>query len=178
MGAPDARARILNAAIDQFGRHGFDTGLRPIAEEAGVSAGLLLHHFGSKAGLRKECDDYILESIRASKSEALQSASPATWFAQLAQIESCAPIMAYPVQSMRSGGAEVLLYLHVHDNPDDTAAVPRDYGNKMIPAGTRDLHPRADDRRRDVQRIRRQARARNYRRIPADSEVQLIQENQ
>ena len=72
--------------------------------------------------------------------------------------------MAYPVQSMRSGGGEVLLYLQMHDNPDDTAAVPRDYGNEMIPAGTRDLHPRADDRRRDVQRIRRQPRAQEERR--------------
>jgi TetR/AcrR family transcriptional regulator, regulator of cefoperazone and chloramphenicol sensitivity len=177
MGAPDARARILSAAIDEFGRHGFDAGLRSIADAAGVSAGLVLHHFGSKEGLRKECDDYILESIRTSKSEALQSASPATWFAQLAQVESYAPMMAYLVRSMQSGGdlgrtltrrmianAEqyledgvragtikpsrdpkarakflamaggggFLLYLHMHDNPDDMVAVLRDYGKEMI----------------------------------------------
>ena len=175
--ALDAHVRIRDVAIEQFGRHGFDTGLQAIADAAVVSQVLILHHFGSKEGLRKACDDYILESIRTSKSEALQSASPTTWFAQLAQIESYAPMMAYLVQSMQSGGdlgrtltrrmianAEqylqdgvraatikpsrdpkarakflamagaggFLLYLHMHDNPDDMAAVLRDYGNEMI----------------------------------------------
>ncbi len=172
-----AHARIRDVAIEQFGRRGFDTGLQAVADAANVSQVLVLHHFGSKEGLRKACDDYILESIRASKSEALQSASPTTWFAQLAQIESYAPMMAYLVQSMQSGGdlgrtltrrmianAEqylqdgvragtikpsrdpkarakflamtggggFLLYLHMHDNPDDMAAVLRDYGKEMI----------------------------------------------
>ena len=95
MAALEARARIIDAAIDQFGRHGFGTGLRAVAEAANVSQVLVLHHFGSKEGLRKACDDYILESIRASKSEALQSGSPTTWFSQLAQIDSYAPMMAY-----------------------------------------------------------------------------------
>ena len=83
-----AAARIRDAAIEQFGEHGFDVGLRTIAEAAGVSAALVIHHFGSKEGLRKACDDYIAEEIRSSKSEALQSNDPATWFAQMAEIES------------------------------------------------------------------------------------------
>src|ERR1700722_16753732 len=97
-------ARIRDAAIEQFGRHGFDVGLRTIAEAAGVSAALVIHHFGSKDGLRKACDDFVAEEIRTSKSEALQSNDPATWFAALAEIESYAPLMAYLVRSMHSGG--------------------------------------------------------------------------
>ena len=49
--APEDRtavARIRDAAIDQWGQHGFNVGLRSIAEAAGVSAALVIHHFGSK----------------------------------------------------------------------------------------------------------------------------------
>jgi TetR/AcrR family transcriptional regulator, regulator of cefoperazone and chloramphenicol sensitivity len=98
------RARIRDVAIEQFGQHGFDAELYAVAEAAGVNAELLIHEFGSIEGLRKACDDYILESIRTAKSESLQSMSPATWFAQLAQIESYAPMMNYLVGSMVSGG--------------------------------------------------------------------------
>src|SRR5262245_22812092 len=106
-----AAARIRDAAIEQFGEHGFGVGLRSIAQAAGVSAALVIHHFGSKDGLRKACDDYIAEEIRSSKSEAMQSRDPATWFAQLAEIESYAPMMTYLVRSMQSGGdlAKMLL---------------------------------------------------------------------
>ena len=99
-----AAARIRDAAIEQFGQHGFDVGLRAIAEAAGVSAALVIHHFGSKDGLRKACDDYIAEEVRSGKSEAMRSTDPATWFAQMAEIESYAPLMAYLVRSMQTGG--------------------------------------------------------------------------
>ena len=62
-----ATARIRDAAIEQFGEHGFGVGLRAIAKAAGVSPGLVIHHFGSKDGLRKACDDYVAEKIRTTK---------------------------------------------------------------------------------------------------------------
>lgn len=99
-----AAARIRDAAIEEFGQHGFGVGLRTIAKTAGVSAALLIHHFGSKEGLRKACDDYVAESIRASKTESLQTSDPSAWFAQLAEVESFAPSMAYLVRSLQSGG--------------------------------------------------------------------------
>ena len=97
-------ARIRDAAIDQFGSRGFDVGVRAIAEAAGVSPGLIIHHFGSKEGLRRACDEYIAEEIRSEKSEAMQSSDAATWLAQIAEIESFAPMMAYLVRSMQTGG--------------------------------------------------------------------------
>ncbi|MBJ7338061.1 TetR family transcriptional regulator [Mycolicibacterium sp.] len=99
-----ATARIRDAAIEQFGEHGFDVGLRVIAKAAGVSAALVIHHFGSKDGLRQACDDFVAELIRSSKSESITSSDPASWFAQMAEIESFAPAMAYLVRSMQSGG--------------------------------------------------------------------------
>ena len=100
-----AVARIRDAAIEQVGEHGFSVGLRAIAQAAGVSAALVIHHFGSKDGLLRACDDYILEQIRESKSESLKSADPSSWFAQMAEIETYAPMMAYLVRSMQSGSA-------------------------------------------------------------------------
>jgi AcrR family transcriptional regulator len=97
-------ARIRDAAIEQFGQHGFGVGLRAIAEAAGVSAALVIHHFGSKEGLRKACDDYVAEEVRSGKSEAMQSTDAASWFAQMAEIESYAPLMAYLVRSLQTGG--------------------------------------------------------------------------
>ena len=99
-----ATARIRDAAIEQFGQHGFDVGLRAIAKAAGVSAPLVIHHFGSKDGLRKACDEFIAETISAAKSESVQTSDPAAWFAQMAEIESFAPLMAYLVRSMQTGG--------------------------------------------------------------------------
>jgi AcrR family transcriptional regulator len=98
-----AVARIRDAAIDQWGQHGFNVGLRSIAEAAGVSAALVIHHFGSKEGLRKACDDYIAEEIRTGKAASMQTRDPADWFAQMAEVESYAPLMAYLVRSMQSG---------------------------------------------------------------------------
>lgn len=99
-----AAARIRDAAIELFGSDGFNVGVRAIAEAAGVSAGLVIHHFGSKAGLRKACDEYIAEEIRSEKSQAIRSSDAVSWLAAVAEIESYAPMMAYLVRSMQTGG--------------------------------------------------------------------------
>jgi TetR/AcrR family transcriptional regulator, regulator of cefoperazone and chloramphenicol sensitivity len=125
-----ATARIRDAAIEQFGEHGFDVGLRVIAKAAGVSAALVIHHFGSKDGLRKACDDFVAESIRTSKSETIQSSDPASWLAQLADIESFAPLMAYLVRSMQSGGdLAKTLWRNMIDNTEQ-------YMDEGVRAGT------------------------------------------
>ena len=97
-------ARIRDAAIELFGTRGFDVGVRAIAEAAGVSPGLVIHHFGSKDGLRRACDDYIAEEVRTDKTDAIRSTDPATWLAAAAEIESYAPMMAYLVRRMQTGG--------------------------------------------------------------------------
>jgi AcrR family transcriptional regulator len=58
-----ARARIRDAALSYFTEYGFDRAtIREIARTAGVSPGLVRHHFGSKDELRKACDAYALEA--------------------------------------------------------------------------------------------------------------------
>lgn len=99
-----ARARIRDAAISVFGEHGFSAGVRAIAAEAGLSPGLVNHHFGSKAGLRAACDAHVLRTVLEVKRESVRSPSPAGLLATLAQVESYAPVLAYVFRSLQSGG--------------------------------------------------------------------------
>jgi AcrR family transcriptional regulator len=56
-----ARARIRDAAIALFAERGIGPAtIRDIAQAAGVSSGLVRHHFGSKEGLRRACDEYAM----------------------------------------------------------------------------------------------------------------------
>ncbi|MFA5552462.1 MAG: TetR family transcriptional regulator [Trueperaceae bacterium] len=55
-----AKARIRTAAIQLFGQAGYArTSVRAIAAQAGVSPALVVHHFGSKEGLKRACDQYV-----------------------------------------------------------------------------------------------------------------------
>ena len=59
-----ARAAIRNAALRLFAERGADAvTVREIATQAGVSAALVLHHFGSKDGLRAEIDAYAAQAF-------------------------------------------------------------------------------------------------------------------
>lgn len=60
-----ARARIRNAALELFGAEGVNrVSLRAVASRAGVSHALVLHHFATKEGLRKACDEYVISLVR------------------------------------------------------------------------------------------------------------------
>jgi AcrR family transcriptional regulator len=66
------KARIRDAAIDCFAEHGIAaTTARKVATAAGVSPGLVIHHFVSMDGLRSACDEYVVGIIRRQKSEAM-----------------------------------------------------------------------------------------------------------
>jgi AcrR family transcriptional regulator len=66
-----ARARIRNAAIRLYAERGTEKAtIREIAKAAGVSAGLVRHHFGSKEALRDACDSYALEQLMETKQQA------------------------------------------------------------------------------------------------------------
>lgn len=61
-----ARANIRNAALRLFAEHGPDAvTVREIAKQAGVSPALILHHFGSKDGLRAEVDAFAAQAFDA-----------------------------------------------------------------------------------------------------------------
>jgi AcrR family transcriptional regulator len=70
------KARIRDAAIECFAENGVSgTTARRVATAAGVSPGLVMHHFGSMEGLRSACDEYVAATIRQYKHDVL-SADP------------------------------------------------------------------------------------------------------
>lgn len=74
--APETAERIRDAAIVEFAARGFSgTTVRQIATAAGVSPGLVIHHFGSKDRLRAACDDHVFEALTEMK-RASASRSP------------------------------------------------------------------------------------------------------
>jgi TetR/AcrR family transcriptional regulator, regulator of cefoperazone and chloramphenicol sensitivity len=98
------RARIRDAAIRCFGSEGFGVPVRTVAQEACVSAALVIHHFGSKEGLRQACDEHVLRVIREAETESMVTAAPGEMLAQLATVEEYAPVAGYVVQALLAGG--------------------------------------------------------------------------
>ena len=61
---PSAIERIRDAALKSFATQGSSgTSLRAVAAAAGVSLGLVQHHFATKAGLIKAVDDFVLAMV-------------------------------------------------------------------------------------------------------------------
>ncbi|MBS4103865.1 TetR/AcrR family transcriptional regulator [Tsukamurella paurometabola] len=57
-----AKARIRNAALDLFAAHGTSAvSLRAVAARAGVTVGLVQHHFTTKDGLRGAVEEQIVD---------------------------------------------------------------------------------------------------------------------
>jgi AcrR family transcriptional regulator len=71
-GGPTTASRIRAAAMKCFANHGTEaTSLRMVAMSAGVSIGLVQHHFGSKAALIKAVDDQLMTIVH--------EAAPISW---------------------------------------------------------------------------------------------------
>jgi AcrR family transcriptional regulator len=137
-----ARARMRDAALLLFADRGIDGAtIRDIAKEAGVSPGLVRHHFGSKEGLREACDAYALERAMRIKEQAIlegQGSNPGF-------LQSVHPtvllIYRYLARSMLDGSsAAAALFDEMVDlgeqwiaqhNPDTTAD-PRAYSAVLV----------------------------------------------
>jgi AcrR family transcriptional regulator len=61
----DTRQRLLAAAVDIFGRKGFEASTRELASEAGVNLAAIPYYFGGKEGLYLAVAEYIAEQILA-----------------------------------------------------------------------------------------------------------------
>ncbi|MDF3339084.1 TetR/AcrR family transcriptional regulator [Mycolicibacterium septicum] len=73
-----AKARIRNAALDLYSKSGPDRiSLRAIASEAGVTLGLVQHHYKTKAGLRDAVDQLVVDYFAAALAEVPDVERPA-----------------------------------------------------------------------------------------------------
>ncbi|MET0863608.1 MAG: TetR family transcriptional regulator [Nakamurella sp.] len=100
-----ARARIRDSAIVYFGRHGFPSAtVRAIAADAGVSPALVIHHFGSKDGLRAACDDYVTYCIDDLAEHAASHLEAVDLLDLMSRTPQLTPLVPYIIQTMTEGG--------------------------------------------------------------------------
>jgi AcrR family transcriptional regulator len=98
------RARIRDVAVDLIGREGFPrVTVRQVAQAARVSPGLVIHHFGSKEGLRRACDERVQQVLSESIAE-LEQQGPASAMAQLARADEYLPVVRYGTRALLDGG--------------------------------------------------------------------------
>jgi len=72
-----SRARLRDAAVRLFAERGVaGTSVRDVAEAAGVTAGLITHHFGSKERLKAAVDELMIEVFTAPLTEPSDLSSP------------------------------------------------------------------------------------------------------
>ena len=89
------KARIRDAAIGSIAEHGINgTTARRVASTAGVSPGLVIHHFGSMDGLRSACDQYVADTIREFKEQTMSGGPTLDVLAALRDAPN-GPLMGY-----------------------------------------------------------------------------------
>lgn len=100
---PTLLDRLRAAAIQHFGRCGFDQSMPQMSIALDADGSTLSDLFGSVKGLRASCDEYVLSSIRTAETVSLSSRDPRTWSDQVARIESFTPLTSYLVRSLQAG---------------------------------------------------------------------------
>lgn len=123
---PEVQApqRILQAAVELYGEHGFGpVTIKAIAQRARVSAPLVIHHFGSAAGLRQACDRRVAEEFRTAKTESVRLKGPMPRNYALEALHANQHLLKYLLKAFAAGGEEMdeLFDKLVDDSLDYTA---------------------------------------------------------
>lgn len=137
-----ARARIRDAALRLFAERGIEGAtIRDIARAAGVSGGLVRHHFGAKEALREACDSYALDHIMRVKERAFLEGQLANLAFMSATHPTILMIYRYFARSMVDGSpaaasmfqemVELAEQWLVHHNPGQIAD-PRGYAAVLV----------------------------------------------
>ena len=99
-----ARVRIVTEAIRLVGRDGARSAtVRNVASAADVSPALVMHHFGSKAGLLAACDDEVMDAIQQAVA-ALSADDRETGLTELLASETAGPAVSYVGRVLHDGG--------------------------------------------------------------------------
>src|SRR5690606_41062638 len=103
-----ARARIRDAAIERFAADGVAaTNLKDIAADAGVSTPLVIHHFGSKEGLRIACDEHVASVIREQKTSVMSAVGGLDLLQAAREAYEGTPIIRYLARTIVDGSPHV-----------------------------------------------------------------------
>lgn len=101
-----SRARVRDAAIELFAAVGFERAtVKAIAAAAGVSPGLVIHHFGSKDELRSACDNHVIASLIDEPFGSVAAPAPDLMQALLARATASRAEFNYLTRLLASPGA-------------------------------------------------------------------------
>jgi AcrR family transcriptional regulator len=102
-----ARARIRDAALALFAERGFAaSSIREIAKAAGVSPGLVQHHFGTKDALREACDAHAVVTFRETRQSTFQVERLADPGFVAAAYARTLPVVRYLARALAEGSRE------------------------------------------------------------------------
>lgn len=137
-----ARARIRDAAIERFAADGVGaTSIRAVAAHAGVSPGLVIHHFGTKDQLRTACDEHVAALVRDRKRAAMTAGASLDLLGALRDHRDDVPLLLYLARTLTDGSP------HVAELVDEMVADAVGYMDEGVTAGTlrptRNPHGRA-----------------------------------
>lgn len=86
--------------VDGYSR----TTIRAIASDAGVSPALVVHHFGSKEALRRECDEHVIQMMGEAKRQAMETGSYRQSGAIATAYQLVEPQLRYLAWTLSTGG--------------------------------------------------------------------------
>ena len=125
-----SRERLLEAAIDHFGRHGIgDTSLRGIAEAVGTSHRMLIYHFGSREGLLAD----VTRAVEARQ----RAVMAATYDTDLPPLEAAAKYWEETVEAtLRYGPLFFELAAHAMQGKEHAASLREELIASWLPQVT------------------------------------------
>jgi AcrR family transcriptional regulator len=138
------RARIRDAALEEFAAKGVrGATVRGIATRAGVSPALVQHHFGTKDGLRRACDEHVLGYIRR-EADAARHDDALSDPSYLTEILRTAPrVQRYLARSLVDGSPDAaalfddLVTVTEHNLGDPPDALSTGYDRALVLAAMR-----------------------------------------
>lgn len=127
-------ATLLDTAIDQFGRLGFEgASTRDIARASGTAMSSITYHFGGKQGLYLAAAEHIAASIRNLQGEAVARAVAAGQESPAAAIEALATVLDSLAQMMLRPETEAWSRFIIREQQSPTEAFDRLFTRAMQP---------------------------------------------
>jgi AcrR family transcriptional regulator len=127
-------ATLLDTAIDQFGRLGFEgASTRDIARASGTAMSSITYHFGGKQGLYLAAAEHIAASIRNLQGEAVARAVAAGRESPEAAIEALATVLDGLAQMMLRPETEAWSRFIIREQQFPTEAFDRLFTRAMQP---------------------------------------------
>lgn len=126
--------RLIETAIDQFGRFGFDgASTRDIARASDTAMSSITYHFGGKEGLYLACADYIAEKARERHAAGFELVKDLSGIDRKAAIEHSLAILDSFAETMLHPDSESWARFIVREQQAPTEAFERLYQAMMKP---------------------------------------------